>query len=229
VPNEYERRALLPAALIVALPGLVVWSVLPMEALTRLTDTLAIKIGGVTLLGLISIYPGMQVVRWLGVWLVQRPLYGPFGINFPTQTLLLLSDGELDRAYKRRIRDKLATRYNTTLPSQQAEANRDAALRTLQGVIRSAKREFGDDEVVSRDNIAYGFARSLVGGAALGLIASALAWWWLATRTSSHLMAHLMIVLGAVYLLILAFGWFMVRGAAHRYAISLFDTLLASA
>ncbi len=229
-PDWYEWRALLPAALLTAMPVFLLWAVLPANReIAQLTGIFTAKIVGVGVVVIMTMYPGTQIVRWLGVWLVQRPLYGEYGIKFPSQIMLLLTDNELDATYKKRVRDKLSARYSTRLATEQDEI-RDlgAALKILQGVVRSANKEFGDDPMVRRANAAYGFARSFVGGAYLGVAMSLAGIGWLMLRGSSPFVTHLMVLVAIGFVLVIMLEKYMVTAAAHRYASALFSAILAA-
>ena len=164
-----------------------------------------------------------SVSRSLSIYFWERRVFDK-GYGFPTIRLLLYSDMNLSKQYKRLLRKTIESESHIKLPSKKSESDDNVSARhVIADAVKIVKLETRDCPLTRQALIDYGMYRNLLGATGLGLFASIpLA---LFGKVLSGAWAYTVIgaCLTLIYLVVLLCGDTIISWAGTRYAERMFE------
>lgn len=114
----------------------------------------------------------VQINRFVSKEIFQR-IYFKDEINMPTTNLLLKSNNELEISIKKKIEEKIKTKFDIVLLSSIEESSNELrAKKLITTVVSQIRNSLRENSLLLQHNIEYGFFRNLIGGAFVALIIS---------------------------------------------------------
>jgi hypothetical protein len=179
IPNMFDKyafKALYIPAIIIAIPLMVLSSVLNIDELKEIfkyADKFLIV--GNFGLNMIAIIFLTHVVRTMGKYLIEYPLFQN-GLRFPTTEMLLWKTKLISKEMKTNLHEKIKKDFNLKLPVLDEELNDNSEARLLaRDAVNQIRSYVGNEKRTKQYNIYYGLFRNLTGGLPLGLIFTILA------------------------------------------------------
>ena len=125
-------------------------------------------------LSLISVLFIIHVQRGIAKHLFENQIFKA-GKDFPTTTMLLLTDSFLSVEMKNKIRKKVETDFGLQLCSQEQEqANLEEAKKTIRDAVNLIRKQVKDGDKTLQYNIHYGLSRNLIAGSIFAIPTSVL-------------------------------------------------------
>lgn len=172
--DEYEIKARYVPCLLSVVPlvnflvlflGNTFWSGLIGNIRWMLVANISLSL--VVVLALIQFQCGLAK-HWL-----EESVFGERGNNFPSTEMLLYQGGYISNDLKNRIREKLYTLCNFSLPDKESELRDPTEARfAAREAVGQIRRIVGKGVMTHQYNIRYGFIRNLIGGFPWAIIGS---------------------------------------------------------
>lgn len=225
LPDEYSLKARWIPGFILLTPLAVYLYGLPYR------ETAWLLIQGVvcrTIILAFLMFPLEVLIRRISKCWIEGVIF-KHGLAFPTTEFLLHSNEVLSTELKKRIRDKVKSDFDLTLPSVSAEQKDEAnARKRIAEAVRLIQKDVDKGRRIIDYNIVYGFWRNLLGAAILGVVmATALAFLACFVLNISW-MVWTEIVLATLFIVLLLFRRPLLRGPAEEYARSLLTEYAAT-
>ena len=181
------------------------------------------RFGVLAVIFVAGLYFLSSVSRSLSIYFWEKRLFDE-GYDFPTTRLLLYSDMNLSKQYKRLLRKTIESESHIKLPSKKSESGDNVSARhVIADAVKTVKLETRDCPLTRQALIDYGMYRNLLGATGLGLFASIpLA---LFGKVLSGAWAYTVIgaCLTLIYLVVLLCGDTIISWAGTRYAERMFE------
>lgn len=172
--NQYYYKARLLPTVLTSIPAVILYnkfiSNLYYDKLEKIFPVLP-NITDFTLSAAI-IFLLVQLNRLVSKEIFQK-LFFKDEINMPTTNLLLKSNTELDLSIKKKIEDKIKSKFEIDLFSINDEfANEIGARKLIVTTVSQIRNVLRDNFLLFQHNVEYGFFRNLIGGSFLAFIIS---------------------------------------------------------
>jgi len=224
----YERKArLYPVIITMAFPlGLLSFF---------LTDLLPTQVNLITRISISLIPAGLltaafsfylkNFIRSISKWIFQFRYFKEDESYMPTTELLLWNNHRLSDSYKKRIRDKIKSMFDTTLYSREKETkNEKEARRLIAEVIPQLRNKTRDDDILFGYNCYFGSIRNVLGGCVVAMIILIALFFanlkWMIVPTI------IIIIPFALYLLCILLAKPLLKHYGYEYARKLYDAFM---
>ncbi|HNX52691.1 MAG TPA: hypothetical protein PKI68_02990 [Pontiellaceae bacterium] len=173
--NVYEIRARYIPAIIAALPAIILSAFIKQDVWISLFENARCFLIVENLsLSLIAILFLIHVQRGIAKHLFENRIFKA-GKEFPTTTMLLLSDSFFSVEMKNKIRGKIETDFGIRLcPLEQEQANIEEAKKTIRDAVNLIRKQVKDGDKTLQYNIHYGLSRNLIAGSIFAIPVSVL-------------------------------------------------------
>lgn len=163
-----------------------------------------------------------DVFRWTSKLLVQCPLYGKDGLNFPTTTMLLHQTTDLSNEYKKQITHKVEQCLHLKFLSKSVEQRKpEEARRIIRDAVDQMREMTRTNKLLLSSNVAYGAARNALGGCFWVLIILIAMWFYNAFNWCIGIFIAVEMIQGIYWLLTL-------HARAKDYAKILFNAFMTT-
>jgi hypothetical protein len=226
--DRYTREARLYPAIGTLLPFLLLYYFYLQPSLSGFVNSiLGLTIGGVTV-SIALIFFLMETNRFISKMLLEMR-YFRHELKMPTTNFLLYQDDTYSEDQKDKIRKKIYKDFAKQLPSKHDESSDELAARRLitEGVAMVRAKMKGG-RLILQQNIHYGAARNLIGGAFIALpmsILDAVIFFFVSPNRPAAIISIVFIVM---YGLLILFGKYITTKQGEYYARVLFQEYLGS-
>lgn len=173
--NNYELRARYLPAFIAALPAIILSTFIKRDVwISLFENTRCFLIVENISLSLIAVLFLIHVQRGIAKHLFENQIFKA-GKEFPTTTMLLLSDSFLSVEMKNKIRKKIETDFGIRLCTlEQEQASLEEAKKTIRDAVNLIRKQVKDGDKTLQYNIHYGLSRNLIAGSIFAIPVSVL-------------------------------------------------------
>lgn len=216
--DEYSRKARLFPAFLCSIPFILMKHIIvdPFVGMTISDWFWTVMIEDASL-AVVLTYMLTQIIR-----MVSKALFED-KTNFATTIMLLPSSVILSADYKRKIADKVLADFQIGLPSLQDEqADLSASKARIREVVSLIIHKVANGRLLLQHNIEYGFARNLIGGSVIGLLASIICMVIFRFFEPNHVAFIISIFLTTFYLIPILFSKAILSHFSKEYAQILF-------
>lgn len=225
--NQYYYKARFLPTVLTSIPAVVLYnkfiSNLYYDKLENIFSILP-SITDVTMSAAI-IFLLVQINRLISKELFQR-LFFKDEMNMPTTDLLLKANTELDTSIKKKIEDKIKSKFEIDLYSSIDEcANENDARKLIVTTVSQIRNILRDNVLLFRHNIEYGFFRNLIGGSFLAFIISVIIIVLSHFNNDVHT-RDIGFILAGIYFLPIILSKFIIKKYGKYYAKILFEQFL---
>ena len=224
--DKYTRKARVYPSIIILLPFLIFNIYCDIEGLKDVFDNLLqVKIVGNITISVVLLFLLVQINRFLGKFLFEKYMFKS-EIEMPTTLYMLFSNSEFSVEYKNKIREKINSDFNLTLPDLQNET--DDILNSKKRIVEAiglVRQKVKNGRLLLQHNIEYGFMRNLIGGALIGLIMSIIVIIYF-FKLNNVLIAYVGMGLALFYFLLLLLHRPIIKHLGNQYAKRLFQEYL---
>jgi hypothetical protein len=226
--KTYEKRArLYPVIVTMALPfGLLSYfltSIIPVEY--SLTTRIVISLIPTGLLTAAFSFYFKNFIRSISKWLFQFRFFKEDESYMPTTELLLWNNGKFTDDKKKRIREKINSKFNVELPTKQSEVKNEQQSRKLIAEIVPQIREVtrGND-ILFDYNCYFGSIRNALGGCVVAVIILVVL--FLINLKYVIIPTLLLVIPLGLYLLCFIFAKPLLKHFGYEYARKLYDAFM---
>lgn len=173
--DVYEIRARYLPAFIAALPAIILSTFIKRDVwISLFENTRCFLIVENLSLSLIAVLFLIHVQRGIAKHLFENRIFKA-GKEFPTTTMLLLSDSFLSVEMKNKIRNKIETDFGLHLCTLgQEHENPEEAKKTIRDAVNLIRKQVKDGDKTLQYNIHYGLSRNLIAGSIFAIPVSVL-------------------------------------------------------
>jgi hypothetical protein len=170
----------------------------------------------------------MEVNRLLSKMLFER-WYFNNELMMPTTDFLLFKDRTYSADYKNKIRNKISTDFDTTLPSKHEEqTNELSARQKIAESVALVRARMGRGRLLLQHNVHYGIWRNLIGGACIACTISTLDFLIFVLVSPNQIAAVISLIFIFLYGSLIAFSKYILAAQGKNFAKVLFQEYLAS-
>jgi hypothetical protein len=173
--DVYEIRARYIPAIIAALPAIILSAFIKRDVWISLFSNVKcfLVVENISL-SLIAVLFLIHVQRGIAKHVFENLIFRS-GKDFPTTTMLLLSDNNLSAEMKTKIRKKIETTFGIHLLTLEKEqVNLEEAKKTIRDAVNLIRKQVKNGDKTLQYNIHYGFSRNLIAGSLFALPLSVL-------------------------------------------------------
>lgn len=173
--DVYEIRARYIPAIIAALPAIILSAFIKRDVwISLFSNAKCFLVVENISLSLIAVLFLIHVQRGIAKHVFENLIFKS-GKEFPTTTMLLLSDTYLSAEMKTKIRKKIETTFGIHLLTLEKEQeNLEEAKKTIRDAVNLIRKQVKNGDKTLQYNIHYGFSRNLIAGSLFALPLSAL-------------------------------------------------------
>ena len=163
--DVYEIRARYIPAVIAALPAIILSAFIKREVwISLFSNAKSFLVVENISLSLIAVLFLIHVQRGIAKHVFENLIFKS-GKDFPTTTMLLLSDTYLSTEMKTNIRKKIETTFGIHLLTLEKEQeNLEEAKKTIRDAVNLIRKQVKNGDKTLQYNIHYGFTRNLIAG-----------------------------------------------------------------
>jgi len=225
--DVYEIRARYIPAIIAALPAFILSAFIKREVwISLFSNAQCFLIVENVSLSLIAVLFLIHVQRGIAKHVFENLIFKS-GKEFPTTTMLLLSDTYLSSEMKTKIRKKIEITFNIHLLALEKEQeNLEEAKKTIRDAVNLIRKQVKNGDKTLQYNIHYGFSRNLIAGSIFAIPASVLS----AVLFGIHNQAgfYISLIMAAFFFLALIFNRKILIHYANAYAECLLSEFLTT-
>lgn len=227
--DEYDQKAVFEPAIVnlLFLTMVIVfafWHLLPFGAFTKAILTIVPIIFFAIVIRYI-----MDVFRMWSKLILQYPRYKRNMTNMPTTEMLMWKNNEISYQEKKKIRDKIYSKYGIKLNSAakeqiDEEGSRQLIAEAVSRIRRDIRNNPHADSMYLRYNIRYGKDRNFLGGATICIVIEAVL-----ASTASVTKEQFLIIPAAiivVHLVLMVIDYFSIPSDAKEFAANLYNEFL---
>jgi hypothetical protein len=172
--DRYSFNARYVPAFIAAIPATIFSAFIKKDVWISLFENSSFLIVENLSLSIITILFMIHVQRGIAKHFFENRIFKS-GKEFPTTTMLLLSDSFLSVEMKNKIRGKIETDFSIRLcTSEQEEESIEEAKKTIRDAVNLVRKQVKDGDKTLQYNIHYGLSRNLIAGSILAVPVSVL-------------------------------------------------------
>ncbi len=167
----------------------------------------------------------VQINRFLSKEIFQR-LYFKDEINMPTTTYLLKSNNQLETSIKKKIEEKIKSKFEICLLLTDEEAlDEQRARKLIVTTVSQIRNVLRDNSLLLQHNIEYGFFRNLIGGSFLAFLISLII--VISSNNAMNIQTrNLGLILSLIYLTPILLSKFIINRYGKYYAKILYEQFL---
>jgi len=169
--DKYTTNARLYPSIIILIPFIIFTIYCDIKGLKDTFDNLLqLKIIGNVTISFVLLFLFIQINRFLGKFLFERVMFKN-ELEMPTTKFLLFQNKELSKEYKNKIRERINSDFDITMPTEQDES--DDLENTKKRIVEAVglvRQKVKDGRLLLQHNIEYGFFRNLIGGSIIGIL-----------------------------------------------------------
>ncbi len=171
--DKYSRIARLYPALITLVPVFLLTFGISQNELTKLLgDIMAIQVVGCVSINVAALFLLIQANRFIGKEIFER-WYFEDELRMPTTEMLLPESTQISPQLRSKVNMLCQRDFALCLPTIEEQREDDMlARKRIVDIVAQIRQKVQDGHLVLQHNIEYGFARNLIGGAPLGIVAS---------------------------------------------------------
>lgn len=215
--DVYEIRARYLPAIIAALPMIILSTFIKREIwISLFSNAKTFLVVENISLSLIAVLFLINVQRGLAKHLFENRVFKS-GKDFPTTTMLLLTDSYLSVEMKNKIRKKIESKFTLHLFTlAEEQENLEEAKKTIRDAVNLIRKQVGKGDKTLQYNIHYGFSRNLIAGSVFALPFSILNVYLFGTQNIAGVCVSL--ALAIFFLIALIFNKTILTHFANAYA-----------
>lgn len=221
--DDYDYKARAIPGVIALMPYFVLSWILSDKIPIQGWMAICSRFGALAVISVAGLYLLASVSRALSIYFWEKRLFDE-GYDFPTTRILLYSDVNLSKQYKRSLRKTIECQSHIKLPSRKSESEDNVSARhVITDAVKIVKLATRGCPLTRQALIDYGMYRNLLGASGLGLLASIpLALWG---KVLSGVWTYTVIgaFLTLIYLIVLLCGDTIISWAGNRYAERMFE------
>ena len=218
---DYKSRAI--PAVIALVPYFVLSWVLIDKIPIQGWMAICSRLGALAVMSVAGLYLLASVSRALSVYFWEKRVFDD-GYSFPTTRILLYSDMNLSKQYKRHLRKTIECQSHIKLPSKKSESEDNvSARRVIADAVKIVKLATRGCPLTRQAMIDYGMYRNLLGASGLGLFASIPLALWGKVLSGAWTYTVIGACLTLIYLVVLWSGDTIISWAGTRYAERMFE------
>jgi len=224
----YEKRArLYPLIVTTALPlGLLSYFLIGLLAVKiNFATKLAISIIPTGLLTAAVAYFCKNIIRSISKWIFQRRFFKEDESYMPTVELLLWNNNSFTDDKKKRIREKIKSKFHIELPTKQSEIkNERQARRLISEIVPQIREITRDNDILFDYNCYFGSVRNALGGCIIAMLI--LIFLFLANFKNPVISQLWLAIPFIVYLLSVILAKPLLKYFGYEYARKLYDVFM---
>lgn len=223
--DKYDIIARYSPAVLSALPAIILSASFKKDAWFELFENVHICIAfeGISIPIIMTILL-VYLQRGIAKHLFENRIFNS-GKDFPTSTMVLLSDNFLSGEIKRKIRAKIKQDFNIELLNEKEEVkNLDEAKKTARDAVSLIRKQVKDGDKTLHYNICYGLIRNLIAGALFAIPVAVVNVVLFSTKSQLWLLVNMLLAVFFSFLLI--FNKRILTDLANAYAECLLSEFL---
>lgn len=221
--DDYDYKARAIPAVIALIPYFVLSWVFMDKIPIQGWMAICSRFGTLAVMSVAGLYFLASVSRALSIYFWEKRVFDE-GYSFPTIRILMYSDGNLSKQYKRRLRKTIEYQSHIKLPSKKSEDEDGVSTNhVIADAVKSVKSETRDCPLTRQALIDYGMFRNLLGASGLGLFASIPLAVWGKVLSGAWTYTVIGGCLTLIYLVVLLCGDTIISWAGTRYAVRMFE------
>lgn len=145
----------------------------------------------------------------------------------PTTNYMLFSASIYSEQHKNKIRDKMASDFDVSLPTkEEEEVDQDNARTRIVEVMALVRKKLHGNKFLLQHNIEYGAMRNVIGGSVIGLVLSSINVIFFSFSAPNKLAVTISMVTFAIYLLLIVLSKYIIGFYGNNYAKILYREYL---
>lgn len=215
--DVYEIRARYIPAIVAALPAFILSAFIKREVwISLFSNAKSFLVVENISLSLIAVLFLIHIQRGIAKHVFETLIFKS-GKEFPTTTMLLLSDTYLSSEMKTKIRKKIETTFGIHLLTLEKEQeNPEEARKTIRDAVNLIRKQVKNGDKTLQYNIHYGFSRNLIAGSLFALPLSTLNACLFGMQNKAGF--YISVTLAVFFLAVLIFNKTILTHFANAYA-----------
>lgn len=225
--DVYEIRARYVPAFIAALPVFILSGFIKQDVwISVFANAKCFLVVENVSLSLVAVLFLIHVQRGIAKHVFEERIFKS-GREFPTTTMLLLSDTYLSSEMKTKVRKKVETSFGIhLLPLEKEQENLEEAKKTIRDAVNLIRKQVKDGDKTLQYNIHYGCSRNLIAGSLFALPLSVLDAYLFGIQNNAGL--YFSVALAVFFLFALIFNKTILTHYANAYAECLLSEFIST-
>lgn len=225
--DVYEIRARYIPAIIAALPAIILSAFIKRDVwISLFSNAKCFLVVENVSLSLIAVLFLIHVQRGIAKHVFENLIFKS-GKEFPTTTMLLLSNPYLSSEMKTKIRKKIETTFGIhLLTSEKEQKNLEEAKKTIRDAVNLIRKQVKDGDKTLQYNIHYGCSRNLIAGSLFALPLSVLDAYLFGMQNTAGF--YFSVALAVLFLAVLVFNKTILTHFANDYAECLLSEFIST-